>query len=223
VVQQVHLPMEKDKAFVGTYRHTSLQKQKPLHSKSMQPINLHYRKTIRLKEYDYSSPGEYFVTLCTHQRDDIFGTIVNESVCLSPAGNIIKQYWEEIPKHFENVELDEFIIMPNHIHGIIVLTEPIGVIHESPLPMTQRQRRTMTLSKIIGRFKMLTAKEINLMHNAPGHPVWQRNYYEHIIRNDKDLNNIREYIVNNPMQWHVDEENPKKDEQIAMNSDGIYY
>ena len=169
--------------------------------------NLHHRKSIRLKEYDYSSPGEYFVTVCAHQWEDVFCSIVNESVCLSPAGDIIKRHWEEIPKHFENVELDEFIIMPNHIHGIIVLTEPVGAIHESPLPMTQRQRRTMTLSKIIGRFKMLTAKEINLMYKTTSQPVWQRNYYEHIIRNDKDLNNIRDYIINNPMQWHMDEEN----------------
>ena len=81
----------------------------------------------------------------------------------------------------------------------------------------------MTLSKIIGRFKMLTAKEINLMNKTLGYHVWQRNYYEHVIRDDKDLNNIREYIVNNPLQWHIDEENPKKDDQIAMTSDGIYY
>jgi len=84
-----------------------------------------------------SSPGEYFVTICAYQREDIFCTIVNQSVCLSPAGHIIKRHWEEITKHFENVGLDEFIIMPNHIHGIIVLTEPVGAIHESPLPMTQ--------------------------------------------------------------------------------------
>jgi putative transposase len=174
----------------------------------MQTINLHHRKSIRLKEYDYSQPGDYFVTVCTYKRENIFCTIVNESVCLSPAGDIIKRHWEEIPKYFENVELDEFIIMPNHIHGIIGLTEPVGAIHESPLPMTQHQRRTMTLSKIIGRFKMLSAKEINLMNKTPGHHVWQRNYYEHVIRDDKDLNNIRDYIVNNPLQWHADEENP---------------
>ena len=91
--------------------------------------------------------------------------------------------------------------------GAIPAKKTVGK-HESPLPMTQRQRRTMTLSKIIGRFKMLTAKEINLMYKTTSQPVWQRNYYEHIIRNDKDLNNIREYIVNNPMQWQMDEENP---------------
>jgi putative transposase len=130
----------------------------------MQSINLHHRKSIRLKDYDYSSPGEYFLTICSHQREDVFCTIVNESICLSPAGDIIKRHWEEISKHFENVELDEFIIMPNHIHGIIKLPEPVGAIHESPLPKTQRQRRTMTLSKIIGRFKNSTAKEINFIH-----------------------------------------------------------
>jgi putative transposase len=89
--------------------------------------------------------------------------------------------------------------------------------------MTQRQRRTMKLSKIIGRFKMSTAKEINLMHKTPRHHVWQRNYYEHIIRDDKDLNNVRDYIINNPVQWYVDEDNPRKDDQISMSSDGIYF
>jgi putative transposase len=167
---------------------------------------LHHRKSIRLKGYDYSSPGEYFVTICAYQREDVFCTIVNQSVYLSPAGDIVKRHWVEIPKHFENVDLDEFIIMPNHIHGIIVLTEPVGAIHESPLPKTQQQRRTMTLSKIIGRFKMSSAKEINLLHNTPGHHVWQRNYYEHIIRSDRELTNIREYIINNPLNWHADEE-----------------
>jgi REP element-mobilizing transposase RayT len=163
----------------------------------MQPINPHHRKSIRLKEYDLpreitiptnstnqillshgvnSSPGEYFVTVCTFNKQCTLGEIINELVCLSPAGDIIKRHWEEIPKHFQNVELDEFIIMPNHIHGIIVLTEPVGAIHESPLPMTQRQRRTMTLSKIIGRFKMSTAKEINILRKTPGSHVWQRNY-----------------------------------------------
>jgi len=116
----------------------------------------------------------------------------------------VQRHWEEIPKHFENVELDEFIIMPNHFHGIIVLTEPVGAIHESPLPMTQRQRRMMTLSKIIGRFKMRTAKEINLMNKTPGCPVWQRNYYEHVIRGEKDLENIRDYIRHNPLKCEYD-------------------
>jgi len=181
--------------------------------------NKYHRRSIRLKEYDYSSPGEYFVTICAFQRKCIFGNIINESVHLSHAGEIIKRYWEGIPKHYENVALDEFIVMPNHIHGIIVLTEPVGAnsnppnkinlvgaIHESPL-QTIRQRRNMKLSKIIGRFKMTSSKEINLMCQTQGIPVWQRNYYEHIIRDEKDFENTRDYIIHNPLKWFCDNDN----------------
>ena len=161
----------------------------------MNNFNIHKRRSIRLKDYDYSSPGEYFITICTFQRECTFGDIRNESVYLSNEGIIIKRHWEEIPNHFENVELDEFIIMPNHLHGIIVLKESVGAIHESPLRMTQQQRRIMTLPKIIGRFKMESAKEINVLHKTPGHPVWQRNYYEHIIRDEKDFENISPTIL----------------------------
>jgi putative transposase len=97
--------------------------------------------------------------------------------------------------------------MPNHVHRIIVLTEQVGAIHESPLQMKQYQRRIMKLSKIIGRFKMITAREINILRNTIGIPVWQCGYYERIIRNEKKLDNIRDYIVSNPIKWAYDEEN----------------
>jgi putative transposase len=168
---------------------------------------IHYRKSIRLKEYDYSSPGEYFITICTNGRDCILGEIVDEKMRLSTIGDVVKKYWEEIPKYYQDIEIDEFIIMPNHIHGIIVLTEPVGAIHESPLPTTAQQRRKMKLSKIIGRFKMKAAKEINLQRSMAGISVWQRGYYEHVIRSEKELNNIRDYIINNPIKWVSDEEN----------------
>jgi putative transposase len=181
----------------------------------MKSLRTHHRKSIRLKEYDYSTPGEYFITICTRNLVCILGEIVDGEMRLSKAGIIVKQCWEEIPKHFQNVELDEHIVMPNHIHGIIILTEPVGAIHESPLRMTQYQRRTMKLSKIIGRFKITAAKEINLLCRTPGHSVWERNYYEHIIRNKKNLNNIRDYIANNPIQWFYDDENPNKQRNIT--------
>ncbi len=167
-------------------------------------MRLHQRKIIRLKEYDYSQSGEYFVTICTHHHECMLGEIAGEIIRLNEYGNIVEECWRNIPNHFENVTLDAFVVMPNHIHGIIVLNESVGAIHESPLHMTQRQRRIMTIPKIIGRFKMLTAKEINLMKNTPGYPVWQRNYYDRITRNDTELNNIRDYIVHNPLKWLSD-------------------
>jgi len=176
--------------------------------------NIHNRKSIRLKEYNYALPGEYFITICTNDKECLFGEIVEEDMKLSQIGAIVQRYWEEIPKHFPNVGLDAFIVMPNHIHGIIVITNSVGAIHELPLqgklplPMTKQQRRAMLLPKIIGRFKMNSAKEINMFRNTTGSHVWQRNYYDRIIRDEKELNNIREYIINNPLQWFFDEENP---------------
>ncbi|MFI5253472.1 MAG: transposase [Bacteroidota bacterium] len=140
---------------------------------------------------------------------------------LNESGRGIKQHWMELPRHSPVAGLDEFIVMPNHIHGIVLIFNDdgmnhgkpnvaVGAIHELPLPKPTfpMQRRQMLLAKIVGRFKMLTAKQINLIRDTPGHRVWQRNYYEHIIRGEKDLNAIRKYIVNNPLQWEEDEENP---------------
>jgi len=168
------------------------------------------RKSIRLKEYDYSQPGEYFITICTYKHKCIFGDIINEEMRLSEEGEIVQRCLNEIPYYYPNIELDTYVIMPNHIHCIINLIEPVGAIHESPLQMTQNQRRIMQLSKIVGRFKMTSAKKINIINNTGGVPVWQRNFYEHIIRNETDLINTRDYIINNPLKWFFDDENSNK-------------
>jgi putative transposase len=125
----------------------------------MKAINAKSRKSIRLKEYDYSTPGEYFVTVCTYNRICIFGDVIGEELRLSKEGTILQKCLEEIPKYYPNIELDTYVIMPNHVHGIINIIEPVGAIHESPLHMTQYQRRIMKLSKIIGRFKMISTKK----------------------------------------------------------------
>ncbi|MGC8770001.1 MAG: transposase [Brevinematia bacterium] len=206
---------------------------------------IHHRRSIRLKGYDYSQPGAYFITLCVKNRENLFGTISNGQIQLNDYGKITQKYWLEIPSHFPDVSLDEFVIMPNHFHGIVIINEIeekvgayVGAIHElpqrKPQPLPQRNpkpelpqpfpqrkpqpspnsqediqspkiRRKMTIPKIVGRFKMNSAKEINLLRNTPGTSVWQRNYYEHIIRNEKELNNIRKYIINNPLHWEMDE------------------
>jgi REP element-mobilizing transposase RayT len=168
--------------------------------------NKYNRRSIRLKNYDYSSPGAYFITIVTNNRQYLFGEIVNNEMILNEYGEIANKYWYEIPKHYTNTQLDEYVIMPNHIHGIIFI---VGAIHELPLQQNEFpqliQRRKMLLPKIIGRFKMNAAKQINQIRQTPGIPVWQRNYYEHIIRNDNELNKIREYIINNPLTWQTDE------------------
>ena len=175
-----------------------------------------HRRSIRLPNYDYTQPRAYFVTVCTKNRKHLFGKIVDGAVVLNYAGGIVGQVWGELPKRFPNIELDAFVVMPNHFHGIIIITNRVGMnvgaIHELPLHETPLGRRTnrrrMLLPKIVGYFKMNIAKKINILHNTPGVPIWQRNYYEHVIRSDK-INQTRQYIMDNPANWDQDENNPK--------------
>ena len=174
----------------------------------MQSINLHHRKSIRLKHYNYSSPGEYFVTICTYEKVCVFGEVMEDEVRLTPMGEIAKRCWEEIPKHFPNVELDAHVVMPNHIHGIIILNDPVGVEYIQPLPKTFQHVISKSLGSIVRSYKAAVSRECRKRKYYDF--SWQRNYYEHIIRDDKDLNNIREYILNNPIKWYLDENNPNR-------------
>ena len=150
------------------------------------------------------------MTICTHLRAFLFGDVVGEEMRLNELGKIVEWTWRDLPNRVAHVGLDAFVIMPNHVHGIIFITD-VGAIHELPLRIDHQlrwKRRQMLLPKIIGRFKMNAAKDINRIRQTPGATVWQRNYHEHIIRNDESLNRIREYIANNPSQWAFDRENP---------------
>jgi putative transposase len=158
----------------------------------------HNRKSLRLRHYDYSRGGAYFVTICTQDRKTYFEKFPD----LQP---IVLNQWNRIKTRFPEIELDEFVVMPNHIHGIIFI---VGAIHESPLhELSLQYRRNMLLSKVVGYFKMNTAKEANEVLNRTGLPFWQRNYYEHVIRNEEELKKIQEYIQNNPLKWELDREN----------------
>ena len=169
--------------------------------------NLFNRRSIRLPEYDYSLPGEYYVTNCIHNRECLLGDVVDEQMILNDFGLSVKKFWLALPSHYENLSLEEWVIMPNHMHGIIIINDliPVGAIHESPL---QNHRRQMLLFKAVGRFKMNSGKEINGMRNTQGQPVWQRNYFEHIIRDGQSYINIEHYIRTNPLNWLTDVENP---------------
>jgi putative transposase len=178
-------------------------------------IRTHDRKSIRLKEYDYSQPGEYFITICKHDKQCIFGEIVDEEIQLSKEGEIVKEEWLRTSIIRPDVKLDSFIIMPNHIHGIIVLNE----MHESYGRGTSQRAPTVerfgkptsnSIPTIIRLFKSVTTKRINQIHHLPGLSIWQRGYYDHIIRGEKDLNNIQDYIINNPIKWSLDDENSDK-------------
>jgi putative transposase len=170
---------------------------------------MHQRRSIRLKDYDYSQPGAYFVTLCTWERKCILGSILDGVMQLNPLGMIVQECWNDLPHHFPDVEFKIFVVMPNHFHGIIVITtDTVGAIHELPLRDKKLARRQMLLPKIVGRFKMTSAKRINELRGTPGVPVWQRNYYEHVIRDEKSFGRIHDYIQTNVLRWEMDKENP---------------
>lgn len=165
---------------------------------------IRHRKTNRLKKYDYSSSGWYFVTICTQNRECLFGNIINNKMVINKFGGIVKRCWLEIPKHFNNVELDEFQIMPNHVHGIVII---VGAGSSRPI-----------LGQIIGYFKYQSTKYVNGFMKGSGNPtptikqtkikqIFQRSFYDHIIRNEYSLLRIRQYIRDNPRNWENDRNN----------------
>ncbi|MCX5886646.1 MAG: transposase [Proteobacteria bacterium] len=179
--------------------------------------NLHHRHSIRLRGYDYSKEGAYFITICTQNRECLFGEIVDGRMVLNEAGRMIQSVWDELPQHYPGVDIDAFVIMPNHVHGIFVFENRVGAGFPCPEKNVQAQTKedagTAPLRKILGLvvayFKYKTTKSINKFQDTSGCHLWQRNYYEHIIRNEDDLNRIREYIIYNPVQWITDPENPE--------------
>ena len=177
--------------------------------------DIHHRRSIRLRNYDYSRAGAYFVTVCTRNRECLFGEIEDGMMRPNAAGRIVADEWMKTAQIHDEIESDEWAVMPNHFHGIVIFADNIGEIHEFPLRMTRTQRRNMTLPKLVGRFKMLSSKHINLLRNTPGTPLWQRNYWEHVIRDEDDLRRIREYIRSNPARWEEDTLHP------AMNPTGL--
>jgi REP element-mobilizing transposase RayT len=178
-----------------------------------------YRKSIRLPFYDYSGGGFYFVTLCTSDWEPIFGKVEDGKMKMNEFGQSAEFVWDEIPQHFPNVEIDAFVIMPNHVHGVIVIKEngnivkPTRAQHAAPL-RNKNGSKSGSLGVIVRSFKSAVTREINLQRGTPGVTVWQRNYYEHVIRDERDLERIREYIENNPLRWALDEENPEN--RIAL-------
>ena len=178
--------------------------------------NTHHRRSIRLKGYNYSQSGAYFFTLCTRDRECLFGEIVDGQMRTSLFGETVQACWDDLPRHYPHIELDVFVIMPNHVHGIILITN-VGA--QFIAPKTQDADHPPTLGEIIRSFKARSTRLIRktggdmLNHNqgamncAPTGFGWQRNYYEHIIRDEKALHNIRRYIIENPLRWVDDEEN----------------
>jgi REP element-mobilizing transposase RayT len=162
------------------------------------------RRSMRLRGYDYSLPGYYFITVCTKDRRSTFGEIVKGEMLTNEAGRIAVQVWEELPSRFSCMQLDEMVVMPNHMHGIIAivgaglaLPNDRGAASSAP-----------TLPDIVRAFKSISSIRINRLLSRSGRPLWQRNYFEHIIRDEDSLARIRHYIQINPKGWKFDRENP---------------
>ena len=161
------------------------------------------RRSIRLRHYDYRSSGVYFITICAAKKAFIFGDVRDDGVWLSHAGRIVDACWREIPVHFPHVELDDFVVMPNHLHGILSLER---ATHASLL--RNRGPRAGSVGAVVGSFKSAAAKKINAIHRTASGRVWQRNYVERVVRNDEELRAYRQYIADNPLRWALDRENP---------------
>jgi putative transposase len=179
---------------------------------AMADLSKHHRQSIRLKGYDYAAEGSYFITVCTKGRECLFGEIINNTtgvpeMVLNELGHVVKAEWLLTENKRHNVVLDTFIIMPNHIHGIISFVSHVGAYCNTPLPGSF-QSPSKTIGAIIRGFKSATTTRINIIRNTRGFAVWQRNYYDHIIRNELKLNSIRENIMFNPSQWSFDNNNP---------------
>jgi putative transposase len=179
------------------------------------------RRSVRLQGYDYAQEGAYFVTLCTHQRECLFGEIENGVMGLNACGEIVVEEWLQTAVVRPYVELDEFVVMPNHFHGILVITQDGGTRQVGATGVGTWRRHVPTgqprsfgrpvagsLSTIVGAFKSIVTKRVNKLRDTPGAPLWQGRFYDVIIRNNDMLNRIREYIQNNPARWGEDTENP---------------
>jgi REP element-mobilizing transposase RayT len=236
--------------------------------------NKHHRRSIRLKGHDYSAAGIYFITLCTQHREPLFGAIVDGTMQLNEFGQIVAKHWQWLATQYPYVKLDEWVVMPNHFHGILILTnashrrggsrtapttttptndatpppthdatppastnvatppastnvatQPTSINNTTPpisthiiipppyhhpnLPITSTNApKRKPLGRLIGAFKTISTKEINQIRNTPSIPLWQRNYYEIIIRNPIAYQRIRRYIQNNPQSWNTDNLHP---------------
>lgn len=202
----------------------------------------HSRRSIRLRDYDYSQPGYYYVTLCIHDwKQKLFGEIIDWKMIENQLAGIVRICWNDLPTHYTHIQLDEFIIMPNHVHGIIHIRDSLGTgvcvgarssrptsgsnTNNTNTNQTGRDNRAPTLGKIVAYFKYQSTKQINLNQNHDIRKIWQRNYHDHIIRDEKSLYFIRKYIRENSLKWSMDSENhlsieEKETKELSLDQDG---
>jgi putative transposase len=167
--------------------------------------NRHHRHSIRLAGYDYTQPGTYFITICTHERKPVLCEIHSGTVSLTKLGQVVARYWLAIPRHFENVTLDTWVLMPDHLHGIITIRNSGSrTPSEHALPMPSHRpngTRSSSLNAIVQNFKSISTRKVNQLLTTFGARLWQRDYYERILRSERELDSIRHYIDQNPAKW----------------------
>jgi len=183
------------------------------------PGGKHHRKSTRLRGYDYSQMGLYFITICTHNRECLFGSVVDGTMILNGAGKAAHQFWIEIPEHFPNAVLHEHIVMPNHVHGIIEISgagDCVGAKNFSPLHLRSYQKPefkspSKTIGSVVRGYKIAVTKWFrnSLPEYDIDHKIWQRNYHDHIIRDGAGYDKISYYIVNNAANWQKDKFYPE--------------
>ncbi|MGI6638719.1 MAG: transposase [Desulfobulbus sp.] len=182
---------------------------------------IHHRRSIRLRGYDYSQAGAYFVTVCTRNRECLFGEIINGEMQLNDAGRMVRHWYRGLERKFSDIECDTFVCMPNHVHFIVVnvgadlrVRPDIDAGNQQVEHIEQGEHIGSPLQRVVQWFKTMSTNEYIRCVKQCGWPpfpgkLWQRNYYEHIIRNDENLNHIRQYIIDNPVKWNVDRDNPE--------------
>jgi putative transposase len=168
------------------------------------------RQSLRLRGYDYTQCGAYFVTFCAWERRSLFGEILDGQLRLNALGSVVEEAWFVLPTHFPSVELDASVVMPNHMHGVVI----IGVAAQHAAPSRPSPAKFAVTPGSLGAnvrsFKSAVTRRANELRMPFGAQLWQRNYYEHVIRNDESLDRIRQYITTNPARWELDAENPRR-------------
>ena len=166
------------------------------------------RRSLRLPGYDYTQTGAYFITICTTGRVCVLGDVVDGEIHLSEFGRLANSVWLELPRYYPHVRLDAWVVMPNHVHGILILEPSDDVVGAGFKPAPTGTRRRHGIPEVVRAFKTFSARRINATRGAVGTSFWQRNYFEHVIRDGKSLDRIRRYIVENPARWDEAPENP---------------
>jgi REP element-mobilizing transposase RayT len=188
----------------------------------------HHRQSIRLRDYNYSQPGYYFLTICTYKKQCWFGEIKNDQMYINQIGKIVANEWLNTPKIRPNFQLDEWVIMPNHLHGIVIINERISGLVDEKITLWGARNAPLrqepnSISSFVAGFKSAATKRINLLRDNRDIPIWQRNYYESIIRDEQSLITIQEYIKNNPCQWQKDSDNPVNDQSEQALDLDLYF